>query len=160
MFNDPTWFQISRSIFEFIKTLTEFDKISVFGFCFFFFLQVQRSDPKHLLSQWHVPRPSANGLLCHKGKTVHDVALSDCACICVLIWRCLQAFVDFFSRGLQEEYRRQGIIIQVSCKLIPDQNPTSGLFWLHLSHLLSYLLTQTKHNGFKILSKGLVWWYI
>ena len=23
--------------------------------------------------------------------------------------------MDFFSRGLQEEYRRQGIVIQVSC---------------------------------------------
>ena len=31
----------------------------------------------------------------------------------------LQAFVDFFSRGLQEEYRRQGIIIQV-CVLLID----------------------------------------
>lgn len=29
----------------------------------------------------------------------------------------MQAFVDFFSRGLQEEYRRQGIIIQV-CVLV------------------------------------------
>lgn len=31
---------------------------------------------------------------------------------------CVQAFMDFFSRGLQEEYRRQGIIIQVSWRLV------------------------------------------
>lgn len=42
-------------------------------FNLFFFWQVQRSDPEHLFSQWHVPRPSANSLLCHKGKTVHDI---------------------------------------------------------------------------------------
>lgn len=34
--------------------------------------------------------------------------------VIVLVCLCVQAFVDFFSRGLQEEYRRQGIIIQVS----------------------------------------------
>lgn len=43
--------------------------------------------------------------------------------VCLYILDCLsnfgdlsfvQAFVDFFSRGLQEEYRRQGILIQVS----------------------------------------------
>ena len=31
---------------------------------------------------------------------------------------CAQAFVDFFSRGLQEEYKRKGIIIQVSFGLV------------------------------------------
>lgn len=34
--------------------------------------------------------------------------------------------MDFFSRGLQEEYRRQGIIIQVSCRRLPDPNPGAG----------------------------------
>lgn len=43
--------------------------------------------------------------------------------------RPFQAFVDFFSRGLQEEYRRQGIIIQV--RLPP--------MVLSVAHIESYL---------------------
>ncbi|KAG7221118.1 hypothetical protein INR49_017559 [Caranx melampygus] len=38
------------------------------------------------------------------------------------VYSATKAFVDFFSRGLQEEYRRQGIIIQgwVTTKLVPS----------------------------------------
>lgn len=52
---------------------------SVFDF------QVQGSDPEHLLSQRHVPGPSANRLLGNKGTAAHAVGSSDGLCTRVLI---------------------------------------------------------------------------
>lgn len=92
-------------------------------------VQVQRSDPEHLLGQRDVPCPSAHRLLCNQGTSAGAVGPSECLSTCVLTWASLQAFVDFFSRGLQEEYRRQGIIIQVSW--LPDHSPGPDLLLIH-----------------------------
>ena len=67
---------------------------------------------------WHGMSISWHGL-CVCPDTHHGM----CVCLVLLFLTTsslfLQAFVDFFSRGLQEEYRRQGIIIQV-CVLLID----------------------------------------
>ncbi|CAL8244271.1 unnamed protein product [Lota lota] len=57
---------------------------------------------------------------------------------------CWQAFVDFFSRGLEAEYQSQGIIIQgwVTTVLLPAKLVTSYMMGMLMSQRAYYLKKQ------------------
>lgn len=135
------WYLDVADLNVFLASPTEYSRCP--KSLFFFPPKVQRCYPQHLLCQWHVSRPSAHSLFCNKGMCdlksskndlwellfkmvlisisflfLHQTSPPRQTCKSWLSFLCVQAFVDFFSRGLQEEYRRQGIIIQVSLFLV------------------------------------------